>query len=526
MLLHELTALSSSVAGARKRTDKTKLIAACLSSALPEERGLAALYLTGAVRQTKLGIGYAQLSSVREVTPAPAPSLAVTDVDAALSELALTKGSGSNARRLALLRGLFARATAAEQSFLARLVLGELRQGALESLVLDALASATGVANAVLRRAQMLSGDLLEVAKVASESGEAGLAAFDLTLFRPVAPMLAEPARDVVDALERLLRDDARTAIFETKLDGARVQVHRRGSEVKVYTRALNDVTAAVPEVVALVQTFLALELVLDGEVIALRDDGTPLPFQETMRRFGRRLDVESLQEQLPLSTFFFDCLYVDGESLLHASTEARGMALAKVAPAEARVARIVTGDREQAQAFLQSALDRGHEGVMAKALDAPYFAGSRGASWLKLKSAHTLDLVVLAAEWGSGRRTGSLSNLHLGARDPEHGGFVMLGKTFKGLTDAMLRSQTEQLLALETHRDAYTVYVRPELVVEIEFNDVQTSPHYPGGVALRFARVKRYRPDKAATEADTIAQVREIHARSMGPRASTATDA
>jgi DNA ligase-1 len=496
-----------------------------LAAASATERGLAALYLTGAVRQAKLGVGYAQLGSVREVVPAAESTLRIADVDAALSELADTRGAGSSARRLALLQQLFAAASSDEQSFVARLILGELRQGALESLVLDALASATHVPNAVLRRAQMLSGDLLEVARIASEQGEAGLLAVDLTLFCPLQPMLAEPASDVADALERLTRDDARGAAFETKLDGARVQVHRRDEEIKVYTRGLNEVTVAVPELVALVRTFVARELVLDGEVIALREDGTPLPFQETMRRFGRKLDVESLQKELPLSTFFFDCLYVDGRSLLTASTEQRIAELNKAVPSEARVARIITASKDEAEAFLLSTLDRGHEGVMAKALGAPYFAGSRGASWLKLKSSHTLDLVVLAAEWGSGRRTGFLSNLHLGARDAEQGGFVMLGKTFKGLTDALLRTQTEQLLARETRRDSYTVYVRPELVVEIEFNDVLVSPHYPGGLALRFARVKRYRPDKSAGEADTIEQVRAIHAKSVRSGLATEPD-
>jgi len=512
MLLKELTELSNRVAHTRKRSEKINLIAAALVAASARERGLVALYLTGAVRQAKLGVGHAQLGVVRDVAPAAEGTLRIDDVDLALSELAEVKGSGSGARRLTLLRALFARATRDEQSFVARLVLGELRQGALESLVLDALASATQVPSAVLRRARMLAGDLLEVARVASESGEAGLAAFDLTLFRPLLPMLAEPATDVADALERLTRDDVRGAAFETKLDGARVQVHRRGSEVKVYTRALNEVTSALPEVVELVQTFPAQELILDGEVIALQADGTPQPFQETMRRFGRKLDVERLRRELPLSTFFFDCVYVDGQSLLTTSTQDRAEALARAVPSAARVARIVTASQNEAEAFLQSALDRGHEGVMAKALGAPYFAGSRGESWLKLKSSHTLDLVVLAAEWGSGRRTGLLSNLHLGARDAEQGGFVMLGKTFKGLTDALLRTQTEQLLARETRRDSYTVHVRPELVVEIEFNDVQTSSRYPGGLALRFARVKRYRPDKEASEADTIEQVRAIH--------------
>jgi DNA ligase-1 len=516
MLLHELSDLSLQIAKTRKRNDKVKLLATCFAAAGALERGLAALYLSGAVRQSKLGVGWSQLKQVHELPAADAPTLTVHEVDALLTEVAETKGAGSTARRLALLRSLFERATREEQSFLARLVMGELRQGALESLVLDALATAAGVEKDVLRRAHMLSGDLVEVARVSVEQGEAGLLGFDLTLFRPVVPMLAEPASDAAEALLKLTRGANTSAAFETKLDGARVQVHRRDGEVKVYSRALNEVTQAVPELVALVQTLPARELILDGEVIALREDGSPYPFQETMRRFGRRLDVAALQKERPLSTFFFDCLHLDGESLLNASTEQRIEALARVVPSESRVARIVTADAEEAEAFFQSALDRGHEGVMAKDLSAPYFAGSRGSSWLKLKQAHTLDLVVLAAEWGSGRRTGSLSNLHLGARDPdatdESARFVMLGKTFKGLTDEMLREQTEQLLARETHRDAYTVYVRPELVVEIAFNDVQTSPHYPGGVALRFARVKGYRPDKSAAEADTIAQIRALH--------------
>ncbi len=514
MLLLELAELSTRVAATRKRNEKIRLLAACFAGAAAEERGLAALYLSGCIRQARLGVGYAQLGSLRDVPAAASATLRLAEVDHALAHIAALKGAGSSARRLTMLRGLFARATREEQTFLVRLVLGELRQGALESLLIDALAQAAGVPSAALRRAQMLAGDLIEVVAVAFHAGEEGLARFDLTLFRPLQPMLAEPAVDVADALARLGR-----AALETKLDGARVQVHRRDREVRVYTRGLNEVTAAVPEVVELVRAFPVRELVLDGEVIALREDGTPLPFQETMRRFGRRLDVEVLRKELPLSSFFFDCLYVDGVSLLNAGTEERVRALERVVPAEARVARLVTSELDEAIAFVQLALDRGHEGAMAKALHAPYFAGSRGASWLKIKEAHTLDLVVLAVEWGSGRRTGLLSNLHLGARDAENGGFVMLGKTFKGLTDELLRWQTEQLLARETHRDAYTVYVRPELVVEIAFNDVQTSPHYPGGLALRFARVKRYRPDKSASEADTIEQVRALYARSAGPR-------
>jgi DNA ligase-1 len=322
--------------------------------------------------------------------------------------------------------------------------------------------------------------------------------------------MLADSAADVAEALERLGR-----AIFEYKLDGARVQIHKRDDDIRIYTRTLNDVTAALPEAVDLARSMQARELILDGEVIALRADGTPWPFQETMRRFGRKLDVDGLRGELPLSTFIFDCLFIDGRTLLDAPQSERVTVLERVVPPIAQVPRLITDNVERAEAFMRASLDTGHEGLMAKACDAAYAAGNRGSNWIKLKVAHTFDLVVLAVEWGSGRRSGWLSNLHLGARDP-NGGFVMLGKTFKGLTDELLRWQTEALLALEERRDAHTVYVRPELVVEIAFNDLQRSSHYPGGLALRFARVKRYRPDKTADQADTIDQVRAHYARSI----------
>jgi DNA ligase-1 len=304
-------------------------------------------------------------------------------------------------------------------------------------------------------------------------------------------------------------------AELEFKLDGARVQVHKAGADVRVYSRRLNDVTVAVPELVEAVRALPTRELILDGEAIALRPDGRPHPFQITMRRFGRRLDIERLRAELPLATVFFDLLYHDGVPLMDQPLARRAHALGESVSESLLVPRVITASSDAARAFMRTALARGHEGIMAKALDAPYEAGRRGARWLKLKPADTLDLVVLAAEWGHGRRQGWLSNLHLGARDPDGGGFVMLGKTFKGLTDAMLAWQTERLLELEIGRDAYAVHVRPELVVEVAFNDVQASPHYPGGMALRFARVKRFRPDKTAAEADTIAAVRAIHLRS-----------
>jgi DNA ligase-1 len=363
-----------------------------------------------------------------------------------------------------------------------------------------------------VRRAAMLAGALAPVAVAALTEGEQALSRFILQPFRPVQPMLADSAAGVDDALATLGE-----ASFEFKLDGARIQVHKADDTVKVYSRNLRDVTAAVPEVVAAALAMPARDIVVDGEAIAIRPDGTPHPFQVTMRRFGRKLDVDRLRAELPITPFFFDVLYVDGASVIDEPLTRRIDTLSEqVAPAN-QVPRIVTANAEEAAAFAERAFSAGHEGVMAKSIEAGYAAGRRGSAWLKVKRAHTLDLVVLAVEWGSGRRRGTLSNLHLGARDDQHGGFVMLGKTFKGLTDAMLAAQTEQLLALEVARDAHVVYVRPELVVEIAFNDIQESPHYPGGLALRFARVKRYRPDKTAAEADTFAAVQAIFRQSRG---------
>jgi DNA ligase-1 len=385
---------------------------------------------------------------------------------------------------------------------------GELRQGALEGLVVEAIARAADQPAAEVRRALMMTGDLPAVAAAALGGGRRGLSEFAVTLFRPVLPMLAGSAADVSQALAELGE-----AAVEYKFDGARVQIHRRGDEIRVYSRRLNQVTAAVPELVDAARAFATPEVIVEGEAIALRPDASPLPFQTTMRRFGRRLDVERMRDELPVTLFVFDILYLDGASLLDEPLRRRAELLADAVPASLLVPRIVTASAEEADEFRRVAMARGHEGVMLKALDASYEAGRRGRRWLKVKAVRTLDLVVLAAEWGNGRRHGWLSNLHLGARDPG-GGFVMLGKTFKGMTDEMLRWQTDRLSELEVSRDAYTVYVRPELVVEVAFNDLQASPQYPGGLALRFARVKGYRPDKSASEADTIDTVREIYRR------------
>ncbi len=514
MLLDDLVRTSSAVAAASGRLAKIGLLADVLGRLVPDEVEIAIGMLSGEPRQGRIGIGSATLWAARDTVAAEAASLHLREVDDAFTEIASIKGSGASASRQERLRNLLRQATRAEQDFIVRLLFGELRQGALEAVLVDAVAKASSVDIGTVRRAVMMAGTLAPVARAALGSGEAGLATFNIQLLQPVQPMLAQPSSDVGEAIEQLGLDTS----LEWKLDGARIQVHKSGTEVRVFSRNLRDVTAAVPEVVESMRALSVQEAIVDGEVIALRPNGTPLPFQVTMQRFGRKLDVERLRAEIPLTPFFFDCLYADGESLVDASQESRVARLNIVAPTLV-VPTLLRPTREQAQQFLDETLRHGHEGVMVKALGAGYAAGRRGQQWLKVKIARTLDLVVLAAEWGHGRRTGLLSNLHLGARDPEHGGFVMLGKTFKGLTDEMLAWQTEKLRTLEISHDRHTVYVKPELVVEIAFNDVQESPHYPGGLALRFARVKGYREDKSALNADTIHAVRAIYLQSIADR-------
>lgn len=505
-LLADVVRTSTQVAGTSSRLAKIRLIADCLRRLEADEVGIALPYLSGELRQGKLALGYAALQSSRG-TPAAAPALTMHDVDSVFESLKTVKGKGAAARRGALVASLFSRATAEEQDFLERLIVGELRQGALEGVMLDAVAAAADLPAADVRRAATFAGRLAPVAEAALRGGASALAAFSIRLMQPISPMLAQPAQDVDSALAQL-----GTAILEWKLDGARVQAHKSGDEVRVYTRSLNDVTAAVPEVADVLKEAKAQSLILDGEAIALRADGRPHPFQVTMRRFGRKLDVAALRAELPLSVFFFDCLLREGEPLVDRPAVERHDILRSALASRVVTPSLITSRADEAHAFYESALASGHEGIMAKATDAAYEAGRRGAAWLKVKRAHTLDLVVLAAEWGHGRRRGWLSNLHLGARDPASGAFVMLGKTFKGLTDEILEWQTAQLLARETARDEWTVHVRPELVVEIEFNDLQESPHYPAGLALRFARLKGYRPDKRPEEADTIDTVRRVY--------------
>ena len=507
-LLSDLAAVSRQVAATSSRLAKIRELAGFLRRLASDEIRIAIAFLSGETRQGKLGLAYASLHQGMSVATAAAqPSLTLGEVDAAFAELAATKGQGASAVRTQRLTALFCRATAEERDFLSRLIVGELRQGALKGVMLDAIAAGAEMPAAEVRRAAMSAGGIAEVAHAALTEGPSGLARFSVRLMQPLLPMLSQSAESVEEALERL-----GTAAFEWKLDGARVQVHKAGAEVRVYTRNLNDVTARVPEIVEVARSSPCDSLILDGEAIALKPDGFPHSFQVTMRRFGRKLEVEAMRKELPLSVFFFDCLLRNGEGLVDRPAEERFRALSESLPAAAVIPRIVAADRGEAERFFADALRHGHEGLMAKALEGRYEAGRRGAGWLKIKRPNTLDLVVLAAEWGSGRRKGWLSNLHLGARDPAGGGFVMLGKTFKGLTDEMLEWQTKEFLGREVSRDAWTVYLRPEVVVEVAFNEVQESSQYPGGLALRFARVKAYRPDKRAEEADTIAAVRRIY--------------
>ncbi|MDH6242835.1 ATP-dependent DNA ligase [Mycobacterium sp. OTB74] len=498
MLLNDVATASAEVGAAAARSTKINRIAALLGTAAddPAAIGIVVDWLSGELPQRQIGVGWASLRSLPP--PTSDPKQTVTEVDAALSAIKALSGPGSTAKRAELLQALFAAATNIEQTFLRRLLSGGLRQGALAGVMADAVARATGLPASDVRRAAMLGGDLAAVAAAAMSEGADGLGRFSLTVGQPVGPMLAQTATDVADALEKL----GGAAIFDTKLDGVRLQIHRAGSAVTIYTRSLENITSRVPDVVDAVLGLPVTDLIADAEAVAMRPDGRPHRFQVTASRIGKR--AGDLTQ--PLSVFFFDILHRDGTDLLDQPLTHRQAMLDQVVPEQLRVARTVTADPVAAQHFLDQTLAAGHEGVMAKNPNAPYEAGRRGAGWLKIKPVHTLDLVVLAVEWGSGRRTGKLSNIHLGARDPATGGYVMLGKTFKGMTDEMLDWQTRRFTELaDGPTDGYVVRLRPEQVVEIAFDGVQGSSRYPGGVALRFARVLRYRDDKAADDIDTV---------------------
>lgn len=501
MLFSHVVQASETVRATRSRKTKIATFAELLTAAGPDELVPVVAWASGELRQGRIGTGWRTLTAV-DTTPAAVATLTVSTVDAALTELSETAGAGSAARRKALLGALWTTATAAEQAFLLRLLTGELRQGALTAIVSEAVAVAAGVPADLVRRAYMLSGQLPVTAMAALTGGVEALGEFRLQVGRPIQPMLASPGATLDGALTEFDGDVS----VEIKMDGARIQVHRDGSRVWVFTRTLRDITASVPELVELVAGLDCTSVVLDGETLALTDAGRPRPFQETMSRFA---EVSSTRELL-LHPYFFDCLHLDGADLLDEPLSERRAALTEVAAAHS-IPALIRPDEETAAEYFDSALAAGHEGVMIKSLSAPYAAGRRGRAWQKIKPTHTLDLLVLGAEWGYGRRTGYLSNLHLGARDPETGEPVMVGKTFKGLTDALLQWQTTEFPLHERDRDEHTVYLRPELVVEIALDGVQVSPRYPGGVALRFARVVRYRPDKEPVDADTIDTVRAL---------------
>ena len=501
MKLAEVVATSQRIAATRSRRTKIENLAYLLSDAVDTEIEVLVGYLTGEPRQGRVGIGAATLWAVN--TPAaPAPELDVMDVDQAIGRIPGITGKGSRARRLALLEELLGRATAEEQDFLRRLLTGELRQGALEGLMLDAIAAASGIDAAIVRRAAMLGGDLGYMATLALTKGRSALQDMRIQPLRPVSPMLAATTGTVGEALSSV-----GTASVEWKLDGARIQVHRMGDRSAIFTRNLNDVTRRMPLINQVVMEMPVTAIVLDGEALSHDDHGLPRPFQQTMSRFGSH----QAKGDSPLLPFFFDILHLDGRDVIDEPLSTRIELLERIVPAEFLVPRTITDSAQAAKDTFAEARRNRHEGVMVKAIDSTYEAGRRGAAWLKVKPAHHLDLVVLAAEWGHGRRTGWLSNLHLGARDPDTGQFIMVGKTFKGLTDRMLAWQTERFLELEIERHRHVVHLRPETVVEIAFDGVMPSTVYRGGVSLRFARVKRYRTDKAATEADTIGRLYRI---------------
>jgi DNA ligase-1 len=511
MLLAELAVTSRTVAGTRARLAKVEALASALRSASPSEAPVVVAYLSGELPQRQIGVGWAALRSAPPA--ADAPTLTVAAVDEAFTRIGAQAGKGSAASRKRLVAELLGAATEEEQYFLVRLLSGELRQGALDGVMTEAVARAASVPVADVRRAVMLSGSLPATAEAALGGGQSALAGFGLVVGRPVKPMLAASAPSIEDALAKVGGRAARgqsadgRAAVEWKLDGIRIQAHVKDGDIRLFTRTLDDITARLPEVVAALGKLPVRGAVFDGELIALRPDGEPLPFQDTAARAASEVSPDAV----PLSVFLFDVLHLDGTDVIDAPDERRHAELARVVPRELLMPRLVTDSAAEATSFFRDALGHGHEGVVVKSLSATYAAGRRGVGWIKVKPRHTLDLVVLAAEWGHGRRRGWLSNLHLGARDPQTGGWVMLGKTFKGLTDEMLTWQTARFLELEDHRDDWTIYLRTELVVEIAFDGIQRSPRYPGGLALRFARVLRYREDKPAAEADTIATVRAL---------------
>jgi DNA ligase-1 len=510
MLLRDLVETSGAVAATRSRKAKVAAIAIRVSEADLDELTVVTAYLGGTILQRRTGVGWRGLDALPD--PADRPSVTPLEAHAALDRLAAMSGAGSRELRASGVRDLFARMTAEEQRWLRGVITGNVRQGALDALVQEAIAAASGVRLSVVRRAAMLAGGTVPIVVAAMTGGEDALAEVGLEVGRPILPMLASTAADIATGMTKAGGGAGVPVAVDTKLDGIRIQVHKRGDEVVVATRSLDDITDRLPEVVDVVRALPSTDIVLDGEAVALDEAGRPRPFQETASRTARASDRGA---RLAITPYFFDLLHVDGHDLLDAPGSERLELLDSLVPEQHRVPRLVTDDPASAETFAQDALARGHEGVVLKGLSFGYAAGRRGSAWVKVKPVHTLDLVVLAVEWGSGRRQGWLSNIHLGARDPQADGgtdgLVPVGKTFKGMSDDMLTWQTERFLALETRRDQHTVHLDPVQVVEVAIDGVQRSTRYPGGVALRFARVVRYRDDKRAEDADTIGAVQRL---------------
>ncbi len=505
MLLQRVADTSRALAATRSRNAKRDLLADVLAEAAPDNVEIAVSYLGGSLRQRRTGVGWRSLQDLPP--PASTASLELVDVDATFDHIAALSGPGSASARLAAVRELFGRASTTEQEFLSGLVFGELRQGALDSLVQDGLAKAYGIPVAVVRRAAMLLSSTTAAARILLTEGAAGVEGIGLRVGTGVQPMLAASASSPTEALDRT----GLPAVVDHKLDGIRIQVHRDGDEIHIFTRSLDEITPRLPEVMEIVRGLPASTLVLDGEVLAVQPDGRPEKFQVIASRTASSADVAGVSDRTPLRPYFFDLLHLDGRDLLTCPLTERIVAMEALLPTSLIVPRSEVATSTEAEAVFAEAIRLGYEGVVVKAPDSEYSAGRRDPAWVKVKPRHTFDLVVTAVEWGHGRRQGWLSNLHLAARDENSGELIMLGKTFKGLTDEMLAWQTETFLALEERRIGHVVHVRPSVVVEIACDGLQNSVRYPGGVALRFARVLRYRPDKSADEADTLQSVKAL---------------
>ena len=492
------------------------MIADFLRSVDPSEISDATLFLVGKPFPESdprvLEVSYATISeasrNLGQTRLSEAP-LAIHDVFRTFDKVSEATGAGSRVRKLSLVQTLLTQASPVESEYLVRMMFGEMRIGVVEGIVQDAISLASGAPKELVRRASMLHGDIGDIAKIAITGGPKELQRIGIHLFIPVKPMLAEMA----ETLETVLREHPDGSAFEYKLDGARIQIHKSGDKVRIYSRRLTDVTDSIGEIVEFAKTKVnASEYLIEGEVVGIGKNGRPIPFQDLMRRFRRVHEIQAMTERIPLKIYLFDALYVDGRTLIDERHSERWEILASLVGEDYLAPRIVEQDKKEISRFFDLAIKEGHEGLMAKSLSSNYSPGARGKKWFKLKRDDKLDIVIVAAEWGSGRRVGWLSNYHLAVRDQETGEYQMIGKTFKGLTDAEFDMITKRLQELKTHEDKWTVYVKPSIVAEVTYNEVQKSPRYKSGFALRFARITSFREDKSPEDADTIQRLRQLY--------------